>query len=190
MTKNIDPTLSGNDALHQASARWWARVRCDPRAFEDWLYDQFRGEHTAAGRIERLRDAFCAPAQRSFRVLTVIARQERRHAQWVGELLATRGLRAEVPPAEERYWAQTLPGVRDLRTGAAVGAHAERMRLARIETICADPAAPADVRRVFRRILPQERFHERAFRSLTDPAALQATAGAHELGMQVLGLRP
>jgi len=64
------------------------------------------------------------------------------------------------------------------------------MRLERIEVIVNDPQAPSDVRRVFARILAQERFHERAFRRLSDPQALEATRGAHELGLVALGLHP
>ena len=75
-------------------------------------------------------------------------------------------------------------------TGAAVGAHAERMRLERIEAIAGDAEAPADIRQVFARILPQERFHERAFRSLAGDDALRRTASAHALGREALGLSP
>jgi hypothetical protein len=64
------------------------------------------------------------------------------------------------------------------------------MRLLRIEVIANDESAPADARAVFRRILPQERFHERAFRVLAGPAAMAATAAAHTLGEQALGLIP
>jgi hypothetical protein len=41
---------------------------------------------------------------------------------------------------------------------------------------------------VFARILPQERFHARAFASLATPASLARTAGAHALGRRALGL--
>jgi rubrerythrin len=83
-----------------------------------------------------------------------------------------------------------VTAVHDLASGAAVGAHAERMRLERIEVIATDPEAPADIREVFQRILPQERFHERAFTELAGDTALDAAADAHELGRQVLGLSP
>ena len=46
-----------------------------------------------------------------------------------------------------------LAAIEDLETGCAVGAHAERMRLERIEVIAGDPEAPADIRAVFARIL-------------------------------------
>ena len=57
-------------------------------------------------------------------------------------------------------------------------------------TIAADEQAPTDLRAVFARILPEERFHERAFRSLAGEEALRATRDGHERGMKVLGLRP
>ncbi|MBZ5710394.1 hypothetical protein [Nannocystis pusilla] len=176
-------------AAPRSSATWWAEIKTDPARLVAWLFAQYRGEVTAAGRILDLRDAHAQPGTRAHRLLTVIAEQERSHAAWVGELLQARGFApAAVGAAEARYWKQTLPGIADLETGCAVGAHAERMRLARIEAIAGDPAAPAGIREVFARILPQERFHERAFRSLATPDSLEATRAAHELGRAVLGL--
>jgi len=40
------------------------------------------------------------------------------------------------------------------------------------------------------RILPQERFHERAFRSLATPESLERTWKVHALGRAVRGLTP
>ncbi len=173
------------------SARWWEETRNDSERLVDWLFDQYRGEVTAAGRIERLRDLYAAPDTRAHKVLTVIAGQERRHADWVAGLLRSRGLEPEVRgEPEARYWARTLPGIGDLETGCAVGAHAELMRLERIEVIAADPRAPADIRDVFARILREERFHERAFRGLATPETLERTREAHALGREALGLTP
>ncbi len=173
------------------SARWWEETRSDSERLKDWLFDQYRGEVTAASRIEHLRDLHAAPGGRAHRVLTVIAGQERRHAGWVAGLLRARGLTPEVRgEPEARYWARTLPGIHDLETGCAVGAHAERMRLARIEVIAADACAPEDLRDVFTRILREERFHERAFRALATPESLERTREAHALGREVLGLVP
>ena len=101
-----------------------------------------------------------------------------------------RALDVHVEPVEDRYWKAVVPEVVDLATGAAIGAHAERMRLERIRVIASDLDAPADIRSVFRRILPEERFHERAFRGLASAAALASTAGAHELARRALGLSP
>jgi len=172
----------------KTSAAWWAETRDNSQRLVDWLYDQYRGEVTAGGRIDALRDRFTRPGSRAHRVLGVIAAQERDHAAWVGELLAHRGLAVTVRDQPDRYWRTVLPGLGDLATGAAIGAHAERMRLERIEAIAADPDAPADIRDVFARILVQERFHARAFAALATPEALARTAGAHALGRRVLGL--
>lgn len=172
----------------ETSQSWWEKTKRSPEAFHAWLRDQYRGERTAAGRILALREQFAAQGTRAWRVLGVIAQQEQEHARWVRELLEARGI--EPQEKAERYWPHVLSQISDLETGAAVGAHAERMRLERIETIASDPEAPGDVRRVFQKILPQERFHERAFAQLAGTEALARTADAHELGRQALGLAP
>jgi len=174
------------------SLAWWTKTKQDAQALADWLCDQYRGEATAADRILILADHYTRAGSRERRLLTRIAEQESKHARWVAELLRARRLPvpAELDFARERYWKKTLPHISDLASGAAVGAHAERMRLWRIQAIAHDGQAPADVRAVFARILPEERFHERAFRSLAGEAALQAALDGHEQGMSVLGLVP
>src|SRR5687768_13261912 len=133
----------------RTTATWWAATKNDPQALNAWLEDQHRGEATAATRIEALRDAFTTQGTRPHRILTLIAAQERTHAGWVAELLAARGLPTTIATKRERYWPRALAPIHDLATGAAIGAHAERMRLERIEAIAADPDAPADIRAVF-----------------------------------------
>ena len=172
------------------TAAWWRTTKASPAALTAWLRDQYRGEATAAGRIEALRDAYADQGSRAWTTLTLIASQERTHAGWVGALLASRGEPVVVDDIAERYWPRVERLIHDLATGAAVGAHAERMRLERIETIAGDVDAPADIRAVFARILPDERFHARAFASLAGPRALAETATAHSLGRQALGLAP
>jgi hypothetical protein len=174
-----------------SSADWWAATRDDRGRLIAWLFAQYRGEVTAAGRITALRDRFARPGTRAHRVLSTIAAQEARHAEWVGALLQARGSAPVVRgAAEDRYWRRTLPGITDLATGCAVGAHAEAMRLERIAVIAADANAPADIREVFARILPEEEFHERAFRGLATADSLAATRDAHALGRAALGLAP
>lgn len=174
----------------RTSKTWWAETKADPAAFLGWLRDQYRGESTAAGRIEALRDAFTEPGTRAFRILSLIAAQERKHAAWVGELLAARGMKVTIDDERERYWPAVVDLVTDLETGAAVGAHAEKMRLERLLEIANDDKAPPDVRSVFARIVPEERFHERAFRTLAGDLAMKKTANAHALGRAALGLAP
>ena len=172
------------------SQQWWNTVRNDDALLRAWLRDQYRGEATAAPRIESLRDAYAKRGTKAHRVLTLIAAQERKHASWVAQLLAARGEAVGVDDVTERYWPHVTKLIDDLETGAAVGAHAERMRLERIEVIAADADASSDVRDVFTRILVEGRFHARAFAALAGDAALARTKNAHVLGRAALGLAP
>jgi rubrerythrin len=175
----------------RSSQQWWQSVKADPALLMDWLRKQYHGESMAAVRMRQFLECFGNEAHDPRWVSTVeeIARQEEMHASWVGELLRVRGEEpALIPDKDERYWQQTLPGISSWETGCAVAAHAEAMRLERIRVIAADPDAPADVRDVFARILPQEEFHERAFRAFSSDASLTATLHQHTQGAQALGL--
>lgn len=171
----------------RTSAQWWSEVKANNAKFDQWLIRQYTGEVTAAQRIVQLGDRYGADEQQT-KILNVIADQERQHAEWIRELLVARGIEPVVEEAEARYWAETLPGITDLDTGTAVAAHAEKMRLERIRVITEDADAPQDVRETFAKILRDELFHERAFRTMSSPEAMARTANNHELGMQALGL--
>jgi rubrerythrin len=175
----------------RTSAEWWSAVKVDPVLLMDWLRKQYHGEATAAVRMRDFLARFGAQARDPRWVNTVeeIARQEETHAEWVGELLRARGEEPSVIANKaERYWDATLPGIESWESGCAVAAHAEAMRLDRIRVIAADPDAPPDVRAVFARILPQEEFHERAFRAFASDAALTAALEGHAAGAEALGL--
>lgn len=171
----------------KTSAQWWEEIKSSPTKFNDWLIKQYRGEVTAADRIERFAAEY-APDDKAKKILKVIAGQEKQHASWVLGLLVARGITPDIEHAEERYWSATLPGIESFETGAAVGAHAEKMRLDRIRTIVEDEDADIDVRSIFSRILKDEVFHEKAFRRLAGSEAMKATAGNHRKGLKLLGL--
>ena len=173
----------------KTSLTWWKEVRQSPELLADWLVKQYRGEVTAASRIRLLGMRFNVDTKIKS-ILEAIAQQEEIHAAWILELLAARGLAhfATTDDAENRYWAETLPGITDFETGSAVAAHAEKMRLDRITAISEDVLAPFDIVSTFQKILRDELWHERMFRQMSTDAALTATAGDHERGMQVLGL--
>lgn len=178
------------EALPQTSEEWWSEVKADDNQLYVWLQKQYHGEVVAAVRIRDFAVSYATPGSRQERLLAIIAGQEEDHARWVGDLLVTRGIEPVVLDKEERYWEQTLPQIGGLATGAAVAAHAEHMRLERIRVIAADPTASLDIRNVFDRILPQEVFHERAFRSLAGPEAMDLTNAAHQAGRRAIGLFP
>lgn len=175
--------------MGKTSQQWWAGIKDDPERFNEWLVKQYRGEVTAAVRINEFADRY-APDETTRRILRIIAGQEAQHAKWVRELLQARGIVPKVEGAEERYWKETLPDIVSFATGAGVAAHAERMRLERIKTIADDVSAPQDVRRTFQQILKDELFHEEAFREMAGPEAMQRTLDSHLEGRAALGLEP
>ncbi len=174
----------------RTSFTWWNAIKSDNVAFIDWLRDQYHGEITAHDRIQSFLKTHVPADSPWRRTLELIASQELTHASWVGDLLRARGIEPTVLVKPERYWDATLPGAIDFETAAGVAAHAEQMRLERITVIAIDVDAPADVRDVFARILPEERFHAGAFRHMAGEPAFAATLARHELGMEAIALIP
>lgn len=171
----------------KTSQEWWDEVKCDSVKLISWLKDQYHGEATASVRITNFLSEF-GKHDDAARVIEIIARQEATHAMWVGHLLEARGIVPQILPKDERYWDQTLPAIEDWESGCAVAAEAEKMRLERIRVIVADKDTPPDIRKVFLKILPQEEFHERAFRRFTNAEALAKTRPSQIKGLEALGL--
>ena len=67
----------------RTSIEWWAATKADPERLMAWLFDQYRGEVTAADRILRLRDANRPPKGAPHPVLTTIPGREGRQPRWV-----------------------------------------------------------------------------------------------------------
>lgn len=172
----------------KTSQEWWDETKNDPEKLHAWLQKQYTGEVTAATRIMEFRDKFASNNPKASKSLEYIAGQERKHAKWIGELLNNRGYQPVIAEPHKRYWKEALPGIADFETGSAVAAHAEKMRLDRIRVIANDKTAPHDIVEVFRKILPEEEFHERRFRAMSTPEAMQATLANHEAGAASLGL--
>lgn len=175
------------------STQWWVETKADPSKINAWLVKQYVGEVTAAMRISNVAEQYKANMGRSYAVLQKIIADEKRHADWVGQLLVSRGIELPVVnqvEAEKRYWAEVLPTIESFEDAAAVGAHAEEMRLHRIMAIAADDEAPVDIREVFKQILPDEQFHAKAFAAMSSQEALMKNEGNHRRGLEVLGLEP
>lgn len=173
--------------MMQTSKEWWETTKASPEAINDWLQKQYTGEATAASRIMELSEEFNTD-RRVTRILMTIANQEMQHSEWIRDLLISRGINPTIGNPNGRYWKETLKVIKDFETGAAIAAHAEKMRLERITVISEDEEAPEDIREVFKKILVDELFHERAFRSLSTDEAMRNTLETHQAGMEALGL--
>lgn len=166
--------------------QWLDKVTSSKDELHHWLERQYIGEMTAATRISNLAED--AP-EKFCRLLYKIATDEAQHAEWVEELLVTRGIQLpEIEHAEDRYWKPILSELDTFEKTAAAGHHAEGMRLVRIRALVESDKVDSDIREVFRKILPDEEFHEKAFGRMSDNEAIKYMQDKHEAGLEMLGL--
>lgn len=166
--------------------QWLDKITSSKEELNHWLRRQYIGELTAATRIHKL----ATEAPEKFKpVLSKIAVDEALHACWVMELLVNRGLALpEIEHAEDRYWKPILSELDTFEKTAAAGHHAEGMRLVRIRALADSEKVDEDIREVFRKILPDEEYHEKAFGAMSNDEAIAEMLGKHEAGLSMLGL--
>lgn len=177
----------------QTSQQWWDEVSADETKLIDWLKRQFHCEGIAAQRIAKLRDLIPFDNKREWRnrILSGIVVDESKHAKWIGDVLAARGIHTGEFNKEERYWNQVLPAVEDksFEYMCAVGHLAEDMRLLRLNAIKSDTREKfADVATVMGDIYYDEVFHTGLFKLLSTREDIEEARKFHNDGMNALGL--
>lgn len=175
--------------LHKSSLVWWEVLLADPAKQIEWLKKQYHGEVLAGRRIRRIFGKFKLDAIDQA-IVDRVASEEDQHALWLGNLLEDRGVNPEMlTEHEERYWdTDKLDEIASVEEAAAIGFHAEVMRLARIKTIRDHPDSPEDMSAVMARIFEDEVGHVAAFKGLTNPDAIEAAREDHDTGVNALGL--
>lgn len=174
------------------SVTWWAKTKADPDAFHTWLTKQYIGECTAEVRIRNIAKMANNPIHSV--ILDRIADDEAKHAEWVADLLMWYKVALpviDIEASQQRYWKEVLPSISSVFDAYAVGAHAETMRLSRIQAIVDDTAKDPYYEKVwvvFSGILPDEQFHAKAFAVMAGPEALSKNLPNHQRGLEVLGL--
>ena len=169
--------------MPRTSKQWVEEVSKDPAKLQHWLERQYIGEELAARRLEELcTHPDLTDKQRP--VIQRIAEEERLHSKWIAKLLPSL---PEVSYDEDRYWSEIKLSELSLDELLAAGHHAEEMRLERIQAVV-ESNLPKNIREVFAKILPMEKFHSRAFESLASKEALQATEEKHLAGRLALNL--
>lgn len=172
----------------RTSKQWWDETKVSEQKIIEWLKNQYHGEAVAAERIEK----YILPhldGKYQFMVERIVD-DEIRHSQWVAELLANRGITPKILQKEERYWREVM--TEDFTTNgnyaAAVAAHAEEMRLERIQVIMNDVNAPDDIRKVFTNIYKDELFHAKGFKLIAGDDYYNKASENHAKGLEALGL--
>lgn len=175
----------------KTTEQWWNEVSNDPEKMIEWLKDQYYGEQTAAARVRDLLEKYPDIEDTERELVTMIADDEAKHAEWVKQLLINRGIPESNFTRSKtgaRYWSKTL--VDDSITFSqmcAIGHHAEVMRLERIELLAEDVRFN-DIAETFALILKDELFHAKAFKVMSTPEDIEAARGNHEAGKEALGL--
>ena len=171
----------------KTTAQWLQEIKADKDKLHHWLERQYIGECLAASRIKELQ--LTQQETKFSKVLAKIADDELRHSEWVLDLLTARGITAPAPTYDgTRYWKPILKNIHDFEDVAAAGHHAEAMRLIRIEALANDAEIDDDIREVFARILPDEKYHSLAFEAMSTPQAIESALHNHNKGLDLLGL--
>lgn len=167
--------------------QWWDETKSDEAKLSHWLKRQYVGELAAVNLLSEVLLKFGADmTPRQWHDVAKVMMQEALHAEWVKGLLDTRSIAVEKDAdPQRRYWMEVLPEVDNLEKAGAAAYDAEHMRLYRIREIALDVDAPADIRDVFKRILPHEEWHEEVFEDLRGTARLDE---ARDRGLKALSL--
>lgn len=165
------------------SVDWWNSVKKNETKFNSWLKKQYFGENQAYIRLNELSKRF------ENKTLKTIAKQEKQHAEWIKNYCISKGIDlSDANKHEERYWKEVNMDFNSLEEAAAVGAHAEKMRLERITVIANDNTFCKDLSNIFRKILKDELFHEKAFKNMTTNELYELNRHNHEKGAEKIGL--
>jgi len=176
----------------KTSKEWWKLMLTDAELMLVWLEKQYHAELAAGKKIREVFSKFTM-SNEDMGTLLKLAREEDRHALWLGQLLEARGVDLSTLEAHKpRYWSVIdTDNQLTLEDVAAIGHHAEVMRLERLEAIVnGDSRTPADIRRVMRRILTEELRHATIFKELSNSEAIERHLGSHIEGKALLGLEP
>jgi len=167
--------------MNKTSQQWWNETVADLSKLEGWLQRQCYGELKAHERILALSKKF----NNNF-ILEKIAGDELKHHLWLKEYLISNGIPL-LSEHEERYWKEINMDFKTIEEMAAVGHHAEMMRLERIRVIAQDESLPF-LSNMFKYILLDEEFHAEAFKKLSNEQQIELAKVDHAQGMLALGL--
>lgn len=179
----------------ETQSEWLQRVESIPAEFKSWLIRQYHGEVRATNEIIKLADDLTNAMQGSnadvapvVALLVHIANDEANHAKYIAALLDLYGYTPDEQEPNGKYWEQSMKGVQSFDDIFAVGAHAEAMRLSRIEAVMNSKVFDETVCKVFARIYEDEKNHVEWFRSLCSDEAFERMSEHHKDGLNALGL--
>lgn len=161
--------------------QWWERLLADDERMARWLQKLQKTEYSGYDDNLKAIDQWAGGNIAAQTVLRATAFDELRHSDLLVEILNRRGLSTETEPPESLYWSEMDKEITDLSSCAAVFHLGEQLAVDRFQVIAAHPGTPPDIMAFLTSVIPDEEYHARSFRKLTDDATLDRVLQSHYL---------
>lgn len=160
--------------------RWWDALLADDERMARWLQKLQKTEYSGYGDNLAAIDQWAGDNMAAIGILKATASDELKHSDLLVEVLNGRGLSTETQPPESIYWAEMDKEIIDLKTCAAVFHLGEQLAADRFRVIYNHPGTPKDIMAFLKIALPDEEYHARSFKWLTDDPTLARILLAHQ----------
>ncbi len=152
--------------------RWWDGLLADEERMARWLQKLQKTEYSGYADNLTAIDQWADGNIAAETVLRATAHDELRHSDLLIEILNKRGLSTETEPPESVYWSEMDKQIVDLKSCAAVFHLGEQLAVDRFRVLAAHEGTPDDIQGFLDAVTPDEEYHARSFRKLTDDATL------------------
>jgi hypothetical protein len=159
--------------------RWWERNLADEERMARWLQKLQKTEYSGYADNLSAIEQWAGGNIAAETVLRATAFDELRHSDLLVELLNKRGLSTEDEQPESIYWSEMDKVIVDLSSCAAVFHLGEQLAVDRFNVIASHPDTPADIMAFLTAVIPDEDYHARSFRKLTDDETLSRIVQTH-----------
>jgi tRNA isopentenyl-2-thiomethyl-A-37 hydroxylase MiaE len=159
--------------------RWWEVLLGDEERMARWLQKLQKTEFSGYADNLAAIDQWAGDNIAAQTVLRATAEDELRHSDLLVEVLNGRGLSTDSNPPESVYWSEMDKEINDLSSCAAVFHLGEQLACDRFEVLIQHPGTPDDIMGFLKSALPDEQYHARSFRKLTDDVTLSRIIETH-----------
>lgn len=158
--------------------QWWSGVAADETKLTKWLQ---KLQQTEIGGYDDYMSflSLYKVDERTTRIFTNIAEDEKKHSGLIIDLLESRGSGTSAIAMPSTYWDDMNKYVVDTKTAAAVNYFGEALAAFRFELIEAHEETPSDVRELIRKVLPDEQFHRETLKRIAGDNLLDIYSSYH-----------
>lgn len=168
----------------QFTQDWWKRTTADESKLIAWLMKLHGTELGGYDDYSTFLTDYL-PDERTSKILTNIAEDEKKHANLIASMLDGRGYRLyQAQPSE--YWAALDSHITDITSACAANYYGEALAAFRFEVIIDMPCTPKDVKEILNIILPDEQFHRTTLKRMAGDEQLEKFKAIHEDAMAKL----